>query len=337
MNQASATHAISHLVIHRLVPGDGAPSRVELRPQANPLDDAAVRLMERLCRHLAERPGKGFGHFERDEANFPMPRWVRAHAIEGSLDFAGLSREMLGHLQQRIDEDKVEEGGYVLFARATVFGADCLYVALLQETLGTVIGDGLSILDSPHLDMAGLQVAGRIDISAWQAGAERYISFLKGRGDVAGWFKRFLGCTDVVIALKETKKLVETIGHFADTQQLEAPQRDELMERAHLVLEEMGERGDPLSLQAVAAQIFPDAPARLAETLQNEALDLATGFVPDKRALRPLIRFKASAADWKLEFERSSLRGGSVHYDKESNTLVLSNIPEKLRQLLLDE
>ena len=178
MNQASATHAISHLVIHRLVPGDGAPSRVELRPQANPLDDAAVRLMERLCRHLAERPGKGFGHFERDEGNFPMAHWVRAHAIEGSLDFAGLSREMLGHLQQRIDEDKVEEGGYVLFARATVFGADCLYVALLQETLGTVIGDGLSILDSPHLDMAGLQVAGRIDITAWQAGAERYISFL---------------------------------------------------------------------------------------------------------------------------------------------------------------
>ena len=32
-----------------------------------------------------------------------------------------------------------------------------------------------------------------------------------GRGDVAGWFKRFLGCTDVVIALKETKKLVETV------------------------------------------------------------------------------------------------------------------------------
>ena len=56
-----------------------------------------------------------------------------------------------------------------------------------------MIGDGLSILDSPHLDMAGLQVAGRIDITAWQAGAERYISFLKGRGDVAGWFKRCLG------------------------------------------------------------------------------------------------------------------------------------------------
>ena len=165
---------------------------------------------------------------------------------------------------------------------------------------------------------------------------EEEIVLVQSNG-VAEWFKRFLGCTDVVIALKETKKLVETINHFAETQQLEAPQRDELMERAHLVLEEMGERGDPLTLKTVAEQIFPDAPARLAETLQDEALDLATGFVPDKRALRPLIRFKAAAADWKLEFERSSLRGGSVHYDKESNTLVLSNIPAKLRQMLLEE
>src|SRR5574343_159695 len=75
----------------------GQLRRAELGAAANPLDAAAVRLMEGLCRHLAERPGKGFGHFERDEGNFPMAHWVRAHAIEGRLDFAGLSREMLGH------------------------------------------------------------------------------------------------------------------------------------------------------------------------------------------------------------------------------------------------
>ncbi|RTL35846.1 MAG: nucleoid-associated protein, partial [Rhodocyclaceae bacterium] len=196
---------------------------------------------------------------------------------------------------------------------------------------------GLSIHDSPHLDFGALQVAGRIDITAWQNGAERYIAFLKGRGDLAGWFKRFLGCTDVVIALKETKKLVETLSHFADTQQLETRERDELLERAHLVLEEMGESGAALDLQSVASQIFPDAPQKLSETLQDEALDLASGFVPDKRALKPLIRFRASAEDWKLEFERSGLRSGAVQYDKASNTLVLTNVPESLKKLLLEE
>ena len=332
-----STHVISSLVIHRLIREAEGPSRVELRAAPNPLDDAAVRLMERLCRHFSERPGKGFGHFEQDERNFPMPGLVRRHVQEQSLDFASLSAEMVTHLQQRVDEDKVEEGGYVLIARATVFGADCLYVALLQETLGTVIGDGLAVHDSPHLDFAGLQVAGRIDLSAWQAGAERYIAFLKGRGDVAGWFKRFLGCTDVVIALKETKKLVETLTHFAETQQLEAPARDELMERAHLILEQMNESGAALDLAEVASQVFPDAPQKLADTLKDEALDLASGFVPDKRALRPLIRFKASAEDWKLEFDRSGLRSGSVQYDKTSNTLVLTNVPENLKKLLLEE
>lgn len=332
-----STHAISGLVIHRLIRAAEGPSQVELRPTANPLDEPAARLMERLCRHFAERPGKGYGWFEKDERSFPMPRLVREHAIEQSMDFATLSKEMVTQLQQRVDEDKMDEGGYVLIARATVFGADCLYVALLQETLGTVIGDGLSIQDSPHLDFSALQVAGRIDISAWQAGAERYISFLKGRGDVAGWFKRFLGCTDVVIALKETKKLVETLSHFAETQQLDAAGRDELLERAHLVLEEMGDSGAALNLEAVAGQIFPDAPQKLSATLQDEALDLASGFVPDKRALRPLIRFKASAEDWKLEFERSGLRSGAVQYDKTSNTLVLTNVPENLKKLLLEE
>jgi len=334
---SESTHAISALVIHRLIREAEGPSRAELRAAPNPLDDAAVRLMERLCRHFAERPGKGYGHFEQDERNFPMPGLVRRLVREQSLDFAAFSAEMLAHLQQRVDEDKVEEGGYVLVARATVFGADCLYFALLQETLGTVIGDGLTIHDSPHLDFAGLQVAGRIDLGAWQAGAERYIAFLKGRGDVAGWFKRFLGCTDVVIALKETKKLVETLSHFADAQQLEAPARDALLERAHLVLEEMHDSGAALDLAAVAGQVFPDAPQKLAETLQDEALDLASGFVPDKRALRPLIRFKATAQDWKLEFDRASLRSGAVQYDKEANTLVLSNIPDNVKRMLLEE
>ena len=79
-----------------------------------------------------------------------------------------------------------------------------------------------------------------------------------------------------------------------------------------------------------------DAPQKLQATLQDEALDLASGFVPDKRALRPLIRFKASAEDWKLEFERSGLRSGAVQYDEANNTLVLTKVPESLKKMLLE-
>ncbi|MBL8460763.1 MAG: nucleoid-associated protein, partial [Zoogloea sp.] len=79
-----STHAISGLVIHRLIRAAEGASRVELRAAANPLDEPAARLMERLCRHFAERPGKGYGWFEKDEHSFPMSRLVRGHAIDES-------------------------------------------------------------------------------------------------------------------------------------------------------------------------------------------------------------------------------------------------------------
>jgi nucleoid-associated protein len=174
-------------------------------------------------------------------------------------------------------------------------------------------------------------VAGRIDISAWQAGAERYISFLKGRGDVAGWFKRFLGCTDVVIALKETKKLVETSATSPTPSSSKRPSATNCWSAPTWCSKRWAR-----AAATVAAQIFPDAPQKLSETLQDEALDLASGFVPDKRALRP-DPLQGQRRDWKLEFERSGLRSGAVQYDKASNTLVLTNVPENLKKLLLEE
>lgn len=330
-------NTISNLVIHRLIQEPQGATTIELRADTNLVTEPAARLVERLCRHYAARPGKGYGKFEDDEASFPMPGLVRQHVVDQGIDFTTLSHRMMEHLRQRAEGEDLGGGGFVLIARVRELGADCLWVAILTETVGTAIGGRLEIIDSPQLDLSGLRVAGRIDLSAWQQGAERYISFLKGRGDVAQYFKLFLGCNDVVIALKETQKLVQTLGHFAETQQLEAPVRDALLERAHVYLDELGETSAPLSLDAIAREVWPSAPERLRETLKDDALELASGFVPDRRALRPLIRFRANAQQWKLEFDRSSLRSGAVHYDKDSETLVLSNIPDHLKRMLLED
>ena len=63
-----STHTLTALVVHRLIRAAEAPSQLELRPAPNPLDDASARLMERLCRYFAERPGKGFGHSSARQA-----------------------------------------------------------------------------------------------------------------------------------------------------------------------------------------------------------------------------------------------------------------------------
>lgn len=330
-------HTITDLVVHKLNKDEHGPASVELRAATCAGTEAGVSLVERLCRLYRERPGKGYGKFEADEERFPMEAYLRRYVVEQSMDFITLTQLMMGQLQHRADEAQLTAGGFVLIARILEGQTDCLWVALLTETIGTAIDPQLDIADCVHLDLANLKVAGRIDISGWQRGDERYISFLKGRADVAEYFKQFLGCCDVVIALKETQKLVQTLNHFAESQKLEAPVRDELMERAHLYLDELGESGAPLSLDSVARELWPSAPERLDQALSDDVAKLANGFVPDRRALRPLVRFKASAEQWKLEFDRSSLRSGAVSYDKATDTLVLSNLPDYLKRMLLEE
>jgi nucleoid-associated protein len=330
-------HEISHLALHRISKTQEEPAVIVLRDEENPVSDPAVRLVEKLCTQYAERSGKGYGRFEDDEDSYPMALYLRQHVVDQRIGFAELSRLMMAHLKLRVDQEALELGGVVLITRIQEGTNDCLWVALIAESVGSAITAGLDVVDCAHLDLAALRVAGRIDLTAWQRGDERYISFLKSRGDVAGYFKQFLGCNDVVIALKETQKLVQTLTRFADDEKLAAPARDVLMERAHAYLDELGENGAPLGLDVVAREVWPDAPERLDAALHDDALNLASGFVPDRRAIKPLVRFKASAEQWKIEFDRASLRSGAVHYDRDNGTLVLSEVPDYLRRMLLDE
>ena len=330
-------NTIHNLIIHRLHKEPNGPARVSLHDAEIPANGAAQRLIDQLCQLYNQRIGKGFGQFEDDEAQFPLPRLLRRHLIEQSLDFVALSQQMMAELQQRAEQEPLSSGGYVLFARVSNATMNFLFAAVIGEVIGTAVNERMKVDDCIHLDMNNLRVAGRIDLQCWQAGGEKYISFLRGRGDVAAYFKLFLGCNDVVTPLKETRKLVQGLEQFAQTQQMQPEQRDQLFERAHSYLDTLGDESSAVDLASVAAQVWPDAPQTLQAALQDEALELSGGFVPDRRAIKPLMRFKASAAQWKLEFDRASLRSGAVIYNKDNDTLVLFDIPDELRRALQAE
>jgi len=329
---------IQKLILHKLVKPQHGAATVELAEENLAfITSSAQRLIDHLHKLYAERTGKGYGKFEDDEINFPMQKFMREYFVDESRDFYDLSVLMMTHLQARAGQEQFSTGGYVLIAHVNNGANDFFLVAIVTEVVGTAITENLEIIDSVHLDTSNLRVAGRIDLTAWQSDAERYVSFLKGRGEVANYFKQFLGCNDVLIALQETQKLVKGLESFATLKNLDAEERDRLFESAHSYLEELGRNGDLVSLDALANRLWSDAPDELKSSLALDELQLSDGFIPDRRAIRGLVKFKGVSAHWKLEFDRRGLRNGDIEYDSASNKLTLSNIPLGLRKELLDE
>jgi nucleoid-associated protein len=328
---------IVNLVVHKLIKNQHGAATIELAASPIHVTQSAQRLIDHLHKLYTERPGKGYGKFEGDQNNFPMSRFVREHFIDRGTDFYTLSDVMMQHLQFRSGQEQLATGGYVLISHVNNGVADYLLVAIVTEVVGTAITEGLEIVDSLHLDTNNLRVAGRVDISAWQNGAERYISFLKGRGEVANYFKQFLGCNDVLIALHETQKLVNGLESFAAEHHLEQTVRDRLFENAYTYLEELGRNNSPVSLDALANRLWPDSPDDLRTAFAFEELQLSDGFIPDRRALKALVKFKGASTHWKLEFERRGLRNGDIRYDAVNKQLILSNIPEALRMDVIEE
>jgi len=335
----SSVHSnIVNLIVHKLLKDAHGSASVELRPGGVVnVTPTAQRLIDQIHKLYSERTGKGYGNFDTDENNFPMPSYVRQHFIDGNINFLELSHLMMEHLQARANNEQLATGGYVLIAQVNNGATEFLFTAIVTEVIGTAINEGMEIVDSVHLDMSHLRVAGRINITAWQDEQERYISFLKGRGEIANYFKKFLGCNDLLIARRETQKLMEGLEQFTTNQHLNSTSRDSLFEHAYGYLNNLSQNNNPLSLDAFANNLWSNAPNALLIVLTEDSLELSDGFVPDKKVIKKLVKFKGIAVRWKLEFDRDALRFEDVRYNKDNNTLILSNVPEELRNDLLAE
>lgn len=329
---------ITDFIVHKLIKeAHSRDTTIELRPAPLTINKSVQRLVDELYKIYAGRVSKGYGKFETDENNYPFPKFIREHFSDNSYNFFQLSSNLMSHLKSRSETELLATGGFVLIAKVQSNGSEFLLVAIVTEILGSAITSGLDVVDSSHLDMSQLRVAGRIDITSWQQGHPRYISFIKGRGDIATYFKLFLGCNDVMIAAQESKKLVDALNDFAFEQNLSPEARDKLFESSYNFLKDLSKNGNPVSLEALANHVYSDDPEKLKVKLSDSSIALSDEFIPDGRSIKSLTKFNGKSDFWQVTFDRKAIRNGSVRYDISSDTIILSNIPADLRKELIEE
>lgn len=310
---------------------------VRLATKELPLNATTRRVIDSLDDLYNRRASKSHGKFSDNHDNYPTSKHLREYILAGEKGFGDLTTKMMATLQQQASHKGAATGGHVLFAHFERGGRQFLLVAIVTDRLGAALTENYDFEDVEHLDMDGFRFAGRINIDGWTAGEERYIGFLKGKGAVSEYFKEFLGCDTTIQDRQDTTDLVSALKSFAESQGMTGAGKDEFLARAKTICERSSKAGEHLEFEPFANELMPKSPQTLLDALAHPDLKLNDGFVPDRRALSPLVKFKARTALWSIEFERDALREGKVRFDAVENTLTLTELPPELAGQLKHE
>lgn len=321
-------NAIVALAVHDLARKDGR-YEAQLAERTLAVTDTTQRVIDEIYDLYNRRASKSHGKFTTQEG-YPTQDQVRDYVADPEKDFLALTSRMMETLKAQAQARSASTGGHVLFAHFRREERDYLLVAIVNDRLSAALTSERDMRDVKHLDLDGFRFAGRINLTAWANGEDRYVSFLKGKGDVSEYFRHFLGCDSVVKDRVDTSNLVTALKDFVVA--LEMPEREgnEFLGRAKAICERASRAREELEFEALANELMPKEPKKLIDHLALSDRALSDRFVPDRRALASLVRLRGGTKQWKVEFEREAVSDGTIVYDAERNTLTLTGLPDEL-------
>ncbi|MBB4120729.1 nucleoid-associated protein [Martelella radicis] len=295
------------------------------------------RVVDQLHTLYGRRTAKSHGKFDEDEDNYPTQRHLRQYLEAEFKDFGALTEALMRTLAVNAQTKAAATGGHVFFAHFQRDGKHYLMVAIVGDALSAALTKQHDVTDVTHLDINGFRFAGRINISGWTSEEDRYIGFLKGKGNVAEYFRAFLGCTDHVQEKTDTRMLVAALKSFADQQGFDHKAKTTFLAKAKEICDRAARTRVEISFDTLTNELAPEDPDTLRDHLADPHLRLNDLFIPNRAILNTLVRFKGHTDNWTLEFDRRAIEEGDVTFDNEKQTLTLKNLPEELTVRLNSE
>lgn len=320
------------LAIHKLDRVDGT-YQIRLADKQLPVTATTQRVIDELYDLYNGRASKSHGKFTTNEG-YPTQAQVKEYVDGSHRDFLQLTSRMMETLRNQAQARSASMGGHVLFAHFKREARDFLLVSIITEKLSAALTSQNDMQDVKHLDLDGFRFAGRINMTAWAAREDRYISFLKGKGDVSEYFRHFLGCDSVVQDRVDTSNLVTALREFAIETLMPEKEASEFLGHAKAICERVSRAKEELQFDTFANELMPKDPRKLVDHLAHTDRALSDGFVPDRRALAALVRYRGGTKRWKVEFDRDAIGDRSVIYDAKANTLTLTGLPPELVEQL---
>jgi nucleoid-associated protein len=304
-----------------------AAGLLEISPQLN-------KLVSEILESYNARCAQQSGVFQADEANYPLSALLRTY-LAGTDSFLATTVTAANRLAFLMRQQLLSTGGHLLFVHYTGGGEDYLLAVKLNSAKGSMFEGLARVRDADHLNVHTLQVAARINLTAWTNGADiRYLSFVCKRelGHPSNYFREFIGCDMMADSKVESAKLATVIDDYCKRQMasnhLSEDESVAIMRRVFDYAIERTKARETISLHAIAAIVSPDDAEQFTVFLNNHADRPTDDFRADRNSLRKLSAYVYNSKEFKMTMSHQFKTDHRVRVENEQ--LIIENPPAQL-------
>ncbi|REG85880.1 nucleoid-associated protein [Marinomonas pollencensis] len=336
--------SITNLIVHEIQKHEGERKAILIaRPNENPIDGQAEALSEQVT-NLFNRSGMTTGRFsnpEGSEEGSQLPALLNKHFKDNAFeDFETFSKNCAAEYLKYLEPVEEAEGGLLWFNHYELHDTHFLYIVMLKRKQGIGLGADLSLSQVEQIEVEKLHMALRINLNAWRAGDEgRYIAFRFGRAPKpeSEYFTQFIGCDEPKVAAKETRKLVDLTSAFCQSEGISSKQANEFKKVVSEHCQSKAEEREPLEIKQIANEVESrfsvEQANKFLEIAESESFQMEKEIFVEKAALKKLTRLSGSSRALTLSFN-SDLLGDSIHFNADTGTLTISDLPKSLLKQL---
>lgn len=328
---------ITHCVAHCLRrPAADAAIEIVCPDDSLSIDGAALELVSELKQSYVGKAGKVYGQLDTDLSVSVVSQWLREF-LEQKMSFGSFTKRATEHLKGLLENTEVIEDGHVLYVVESLEEGDFFTVFFVRHNESYFINSDLSLDVARFLDVRGVLLGSRLNITQWQAEASEpgYLSVLRARGDkdFTDTFWRWIGFTDERDIAAETNHFLTAVSNFSATIEDEVEQQ----QCRHAVIDyclDQDKRGEPVVIRDLSQHIDEKQPERFARFIKEEVEQPLNELIPDRRQIKQFLRISGRNDRLSMSFDVECI-GDSIVYDKGDDSLTVKNIPAPLKLKLL--
>ena len=290
-------------------------------------------LFEQLKHSLQRSVQKQFGHFDQSQEDNPFPQWLNEYQA-GRITFVSLSARIPNDLEIKLGDSGDAFEAHVMIAQESLLDQKIVYVFWLTHHEGLCIDSNLEVVNSRSIDTSRISYAVKLHVGEWLGHqSQKYLTLvsLRGNKELRDAFIRTIGFAEGIDRKEETQEFLAIVDQYAESLPEEAVQEKKAKLLEYCI--EQDKVGEPVRLAEISTQLNEKEPMEFSSFVSDRQRQKRPEVHTDRRSLKRYLRFFGRDRRMSISFDADRF-GRDIVFEADTGRLIISNVPESLRQQL---